>query len=108
MEFKRIMIIGCSGSGKSTLARELTEKTNIPVVHLDNLYWNSEWKPVSNETFDERLSNELEKDSWIIEGNYNRTIPKRLEYCDTVIYLDFSRLTCLLGVLKRRIAFYGN
>lgn len=36
---KRIMLIGSGGSGKSTLARELGEKLNIPVYHLDVLFW---------------------------------------------------------------------
>ena len=36
---ERIMIIGCGGSGKSTLARVLGEKTGLPVVHLDQIWW---------------------------------------------------------------------
>jgi len=32
---ERIVIIGCPGSGKTTLAKELGEKLNITVVHLD-------------------------------------------------------------------------
>ena len=43
-----------------------------------------------------------------MDGNYNRTLPKRLEYCDTVIYLDFSRFTCLMGVAKRVLTTYGT
>lgn len=39
MNFNRIIIIGCGGSGKSTLARKLYEKTNLPIVHLDKLFW---------------------------------------------------------------------
>ncbi|MDB1939910.1 isopentenyl transferase family protein [Clostridium tertium] len=34
----RIIIIGCGGSGKSTLARNLSKKTNLPVVHLDKIF----------------------------------------------------------------------
>lgn len=108
MDYKRIMIIGCSGSGKSTLAKKLGSITNIPVVHLDNLYWRSDWKPVSNETFDELLHHELTKEIWIIDGNYNRTLSKRIDFCDTVVYLDFPRLTCLGGVLRRSIAHRGQ
>jgi adenylate kinase family enzyme len=33
---------------------------------------------------------------------------QRLERCDTVIYLDFSRFACLMGVLKRVITTYGK
>jgi adenylate kinase family enzyme len=37
---ERVIIIGCGGSGKSTLARQLGERTGLPVVHLDKLFWN--------------------------------------------------------------------
>ena len=43
-----------------------------------------------------------------MDGNFNRTMPQRLSKCDTVIYLDFSRVACLLGVLKRVITTYGK
>ena len=36
---ERVMIIGCGGAGKSTLARKRGEKTGLPVVHLDQIWW---------------------------------------------------------------------
>ena len=104
----RILIIGCGGAGKSTLARQLGEKLNLPVVHLDKLFWKPGWVESSKEEIDEKIRLELEKDRWIIDGNYNRTIPERIKYCDTVIYLDFSRFACLKGVCKRVITTYGT
>lgn len=105
---ERILIIGCSGSGKTTLARKLGEKLKLPVVHLDRLWWTGNWENVTREEFDARLSEELEKPRWIIDGNYNRTMPQRLEKCDTVIYLDFNRFVCLWGAVKRVICGYGK
>lgn len=52
--------------------------------------------------------NELIKDYLIIDGNFNRTINERLDKCDTVIYLDFSRVRCLFGVTKRVLKNYGQ
>lgn len=105
---ERIVIIGCGGSGKSTLARQLGEKLDLPVVHLDRLFWRPGWVQVSQEEFDKLHQAELAKDKWIMDGNFNRTIPERIQRCDTVIYLDFSRIACLLGVLKRVITTYGK
>lgn len=105
---KRVMIIGCSGAGKSTLARQLGELTGIPVVHLDKLFWKPGWVERTPEEFDPLVQQELEKDTWIMDGNFSRTMPQRIQRCDTVIYLDFSRTVCLLGVLKRVLTTYGT
>ena len=105
---ERIIIIGCGGAGKSTLARQLGEKLNIPVVHLDKLFWNPGWVGKSQEEFDALHEQELAKEKWIMDGNFNRTMPQRIARCDTVIYLDFSRGACLLGVVKRILTTYGK
>lgn len=105
---ERILIIGCGGAGKSTLARQLGEKLSVPVVHLDKLYWKPGWVQESREEFDRKLAQELEKAKWIIDGNFNRTMPQRLQKCDTILYLDFSRWACLRGVIKRILTTYGT
>ena len=105
---ERIIIIGCGGAGKSTLARKLGEVLDLPVLHLDKLFWKPGWVETSREEFDALLAQELEKDQWIMDGNFNRTMPERIKRCDTIIYLDFSRLACLMGVLKRIITTYGK
>ncbi len=105
---KKIIIIGCPGSGKTTLAKKLGKKLCLPVVHLDKLWWRDNWQNVSREEFDCLLMKELQKDEWIIDGNFSRTIPLRMQYCDSVIYLDFSVYTCLFGAIERRIKNYGK
>lgn len=105
---ERIIIIGCGGAGKSTLARKLGQVLNLPVVHLDKLFWKPNWVETSPEEFDALLAQELAKDRWIMDGNFNRTMPERIKRCDTIIYLDFSRVACLLGVVKRVITTYGK
>jgi adenylate kinase family enzyme len=105
---ERIIIIGCGGAGKSTLARQLGEKLNIPVVHLDRLFWKPGWVEETQEKFDRKLAVELEKPRWIMDGNFNRTMPQRVAKCDTIIYLDFNRFACLRGVIKRVLTTYGT
>lgn len=103
------MIIGCGGAGKSTLARKLGKITGLPVVHLDQIFWSpGNWEHLEKQEFDALLAQEMEKPRWILDGNYNRTMQMRLESCDTVIYLDFCRVTCIMGWLKRVIANWGK
>ena len=105
---KRVLIIGGNGSGKSTFAKALAEKTALPCIHLDKILWCGNWEYLSHEEFDILLEAELEKDCWIIDGNYERTLEKRLQYCDTVFYFDFSTVSCLFGVTQRIIKNYGR
>jgi len=105
---ERILLLGCSGSGKSTLARTLGERLGLPVVHLDRLYWQSGWVNVTNEVFDARLAEALQQPRWVIDGNYDRTLARRLTDCDTAVYLDYSRLMCLAGVCRRGAANRGR
>lgn len=105
---ERILIIGCGGAGKSTLARQLGKRTGLPVVHLDQLFWHPGWVESTKDEIDAKILEELGKPRWIMDGNYNRTLPMRLEKCDAVIYLDFSRVACMFGVLKRILTTYGT
>ena len=105
---KKIIVIGCSGSGKSTLSRKLSEITQIPVVHLDKLWWKPNWETVSRDEFDVRHRAAMEEPTWIMDGNFSRTLPERIDNCDTVIYLDFNRMTCIMGVLKRVFTGLGK
>lgn len=105
---KRILVIGGNGSGKTTFSKKLAEKLDIPLVHLDKLNWCGNWEVVPKDRFDCLLQNELDKESWILDGNYNRTIPHRIKFCDTVFYFDFSTAKCLYGVTKRVIQNFGK
>lgn len=99
---KRVIIIGCPGSGKSTFARYLHNKTNIPLFHLDMMFWNEDKTTVDKAIFKERLLNVIQKSEWIIDGNYASTIELRLQVCDTVFFLDYPLEICLDGVKSRR------
>jgi len=99
---ERIIIIGCPGSGKSTFSRALHEATGIPLYHLDMMYWNADRTIVDKAVFRERLLDALQKDRWIIDGNYSSTMEMRLQACDTVVFLDYPLEVCLDGIRERR------
>lgn len=99
---KKIMVIGCPGSGKSTFSKALHKITNIPLYHLDMMYWNADRTTVDKSVFKEKLLSTIQNNEWIIDGNYGSTIELRLQACDTVIFLDYSVDVCLNGIIERR------
>ena len=86
---RKVIVIGSPGAGKSTFARKLRDVSRLPLYYLDLLWHKEDRTNVTKEEFDQELQEILTKDAWIIDGNYKRTLEKRLEECDTV-FLDLS------------------
>jgi adenylate kinase family enzyme len=105
---KRVLVIGSSGAGKSTFSRKLGEKTNLPIIHLDRLFWSPNWIETPKDEWRAKVEKALAGDSWIIDGNYSATLAQRLERCDTVIFLDMPRAVCVYRILKRVVVNYGG
>lgn len=97
----KAIVIGCPGSGKSTFARKLSKYMNIPLCYLDRLNWNSDKTTVTREVFDKRLSEVMQKDEWIIDGNYMRTMEIRMAKADVIYLFDLPTDICLDGVCER-------
>lgn len=98
---QKVIVIGCPGAGKSTFARQLREVTGLPLYYLDMLWHRPDKTNPPQEEFDARLEELLQKERWIIDGNYNRTLERRLQACDTVFFLDVPVETCLAGARAR-------
>ena len=99
---KKVIVIGCPGSGKSTFARKLKDITELPLHHLDMMYWNENKTTVEREVFDARLKDVIATSKWIIDGNYARTMETRLNNCDTVFFLDYPTDICIKGIEERQ------
>ena len=103
---QRILILGCSGSGKSTLSRQLSRTLDLPVVHLDQLYWDADWQMKNASDFTQNVANAIEQKRWIMDGNYSSTVPARLADADLAIILDMPRSLCLRRVIQRTLLYY--
>lgn len=98
---KKVIVIGSPGAGKSTFSRKLHQKTELTLYHLDMIWHRPDKTHISREEFDARLEEILRTDSWIIDGNYGRTMERRMVACDTIFLLDYPLETCLAGAEGR-------
>lgn len=94
-------MLGCSGSGKSVFSRKLRDRTGLPLIHLDNVWWRADRTHITREEFDRTLSALLEGERWILDGDYSRTYAVRFHACDTAIFLDYPEEVCMEGIVAR-------
>ncbi len=98
----RIAVLGYAGSGKTYLSDYISEKKNIPVLHLDEIKWDKEWKPIDDSLVLPKVSEFMAKDNWIIDGYYKYLLyDERLEKADLIVLLLLPRMTCLYRAIKR-------
>ena len=102
---KRVIVIGCGGAGKSTFSRNLSDNLDIPVYHLDKLFWNRGWISTPQDEFDNKIQELANRDKWIIDGNYIRTFDMRAERADTIIFINMPTYVCFYRVIKRRVMY---
>jgi adenylate kinase family enzyme len=108
MNASRIMIIGSGGAGKSTLSRQIQKITGLPLIHLDQYFWHTNWKETDKKVWVEKVRKLAQQEAWIMDGNYGGTMDIRLKRAEMIIFLNLSRWTCLWGIIKRVIRFYGK
>ncbi|MBC8951368.1 AAA family ATPase [Xenorhabdus sp. PB62.4] len=101
----RICIIGPSNSGKSTFAHAISRKCDLKVIHLDLLFHlpNTDWQERPVDEFISLHDRAIQKESWVIDGNYGRCLPQRLSRATGVILLDVSTPSSLLRYANRTL-----
>lgn len=99
----RICIMGPSNSGKSTLAVAIAAARGLVAVHLDQLHHlpHTDWLPRPAAEFAALHDAAVRGPRWVIEGNYSRLLPGRLERATGFILLDVPTVVSLWRYLRR-------
>lgn len=101
--YKKILVIGPGGAGKSTFSKKLSKILNIPVYHLDSIYWLPNWEHLEREEFIKKVRVITSKDEWIIDGNYSGSLEERVPLADIIIFLDFNITFCVFSATRRML-----
>lgn len=99
----RIVVVGTSCSGKTTLATELAARAGAPHIHLDALYWLSEWRPRPLEEFRELVGEAVSGDRWVADGNYGSARDLVWTRATAVVWLNYPFRIVMTRALRRTI-----
>jgi adenylate kinase family enzyme len=102
---KKVIVIGPGGAGKSTFATQLGALKGLPVIHLDTWHWKPGWVEPSKADWTNTVALLINREAWIMDGNYSGSLQTRLEASDVVIFLDLPRRVCLWRVMRRLIRY---
>lgn len=105
---KRICVVGAPGTGKTTLSKKLSKIYKLPVCHLDSLHQLPNWELRDEKERDNMILEETKKEEWILDGTFTNTLLERVNRADLVIFLDYSTIAALKGVIKRIIKDHGK
>jgi adenylate kinase family enzyme len=98
---KRILIVGSAGAGKTTLACYLSQQLALPLIHLDQVFWQPGWLAPSVASWERLISQLIAQPTWILDGYYRNTLDMICKAADTIIFLDISRRRCIYRVCLR-------
>ena len=103
LKFRRINVVGTSGSGKTTLCQSLSQILKIEHIEMDALFWGPNWHCPSDEEFFPKLEKALARETWILDGNYTRTLPIKWKHVELVLWLDYSFMRTVKHAVTRAI-----
>jgi adenylate kinase family enzyme len=107
-EMRRIIIVGTTGSGKTTLAFNLAAKLDYPAIDLDDLHWQPGWIENDLQTFQAKIDSALNRDTWVLAGNYPSVNDRIWPKADTLIWLDYSFARTFNQLTRRSLSRVAN
>lgn len=102
---KRVWVVGDSGSGKTTVAGEIARRIGATHTELDALFHEPGWKQADDDVFRARVEAVVERDTWVLCGNYYSRLGRLLtDAADTVVWLDYPMRITWPRVVRRSVA----
>ncbi|MBU1141376.1 MAG: DNA topology modulation protein FlaR [Firmicutes bacterium] len=104
----KILVVGHSSSGKSTFSKRLAEHYQMPVLHIDRIFFGPHWVRRDRTLVEQEIQSFMNQEQWVIDGLYRKYAKQRFDDCDQLFIFDFNRFKCLYGAVIRRIRYHNQ
>jgi adenylate kinase family enzyme len=101
---RRILVYGVCGSGKTTLAAKISERTGLPWHSVDDLAWEANWTPSSDEKQIEVISGIVAGPEWVLDTAYGKWLDLPLARAELIVGLDYPRWFSLYRLVRRTLS----
>ena len=100
-KMSRVVVMGSSCSGKTSLARQISEKLGIDHTELDAIFWKPNWCPRSREEFRTLITEVVQQQVWLLDGNYSWVRDFVLPRATSLIWLNHPFRVVFWRALRR-------
>lgn len=97
----KISVIGYSVSGKSTFSEKISKHFNVPLLHIDKVYFSENMKINDKDETIKKIQDFMKQKKWLIDGTYRKIVTERYDKATKIFIFDFNRLKCFYGYIVR-------
>jgi adenylate kinase family enzyme len=99
----RTVVIGNSGSGKTWLSQRLAVKRAVPLIHLDDMFWQPGGFDLHRDPaeVDALVHSQVQQSRWIVEGVFGGLAVSFLLVADELVWLDTPWHICQARLMAR-------
>lgn len=101
----KLVIVGNSGSGKTRLAKGLAAIASVPVVHLDELFWQAGGFDLKRPELEvaSLMGSARAQPGWVVEGVFGELAAPFLQDASALIWLNLD-----WGICEARLRARGS
>ena len=98
-------IIGGTGSGKTFLGKAISERYDILLYEMDDIFWKNmgEREKRSDKEREELLMSVINSEKWVAEGVFYKWVTPVFDRADIIIVLKVNKWIRLYRMIKRSL-----
>lgn len=101
---KRILILGSVASGKTVLAVKLAQALSLPIVHVDQIEFNSDLSKKPLDQIRTEIKSAVDRPEWILDGHGPLDLlPTHIKNADVIVFIELPFWRNVAWLVNRQL-----